>query len=221
MSSLRIIVNFIVLLTCVLSVSCTLGEKEKIIEETFYTDGTIKSVILVFNGDSSRHFRNFYPNGMLKDSGSLDENGNCTGVCVEYYPTGSKKSECEYNDGLCQYHEPNKDNVFLSVPIGNDTESNQIYKMHSSDTCIVYKNSKIVFYPYADGIPYGMYKILIKPHSIKSYSILKPNSDDSNQFEFSTIDLQDTIDIVLIFPDERHNIVVEESPSVNFSFIVE
>lgn len=123
-----------------------------------------------------------------------------------------------FSKGFYTFHSPSYDSIFLYIPI---EKQHSFIKMAINDTCIAYKNSKIAFFPYVDGLPYGMYKLLFKPSSLNYFIPIEPsNLETIDYYSFETIDMIDTIDVSVLMPDSAYNIIVGESPSVKFTFVV-
>ena len=213
---------FLVVVMC-LSMLCLCNKESSIhvIEKLYYPNNTLQYVSYYVGADSFPvYFKEFYESGNIKAIGQYDSFGRGSGRCVEYYSNGIKKLDCDFIEGGCFRYEACMDSVYTFVANCQADDKYSLCKINVGDSIDTYTNTEIRFYPYADGIPYGTYRVYYTSKLFHGYKELFPVDDIDGGFIVRTTNENDTMNILYMFPNKDLNIIFGETPSAMFSLVI-
>ena len=128
----------------------------------------------------------------------------------------------EYRDGMCNKHytQFKKYGKCLDNNPRTVWDDNEIRILDNYAEIDTYTNTEIRFYPYADGIPYGTYRVYYTSKLFHGYKELFPVDDIDGGFIVKTTNENDTMNILYMFPNKDLNIIFGETPSAMFSLVI-
>lgn len=213
--------TLIVIFSCFFML-CQCNNKPRIhvIEKLYYPNDTLQYLSYYLGTDSFPvYFKEFYENGNIKAIGQYDSFGRGSGRCIEYYSNGIKKLDCDFIEGGCFRYKACMDSVYTFIANCQEDE-NTLCKLNVGDSIDTYTNTEIIFFPYADGIPYGTYRVYYTSNLFHGYKELYPVSDIDGGFIVKTTNKKDTMNILYMFPNEDFKIIFGETPRASFSLVV-
>jgi len=122
---------------------------------TYYFDGTVKSVAFYNKDERDSTFKEFYYGGVLKAEGTFKD-GTRNGIWKEYYDNGKSRSESNYNNGYLEgpektFNEDGTKDKLLNYKKGElDGEYRMFGDNNQLAVVLYYKEGDLTGYSYED-----------------------------------------------------------------------